>query len=156
MRSIRAFGGWVARTARDQGGAIAVEFGIVAPMLAVIIVPLVDLGMGAYRQMQVEAAAQAGAEYAAVHGWDSTGIQNVVTGATGLSGISASPAPSQSCGCASGTTLSNATCGSTCADGSTAGSYVTVNAQVQYTTLFTYPALGSPLTLSAQTMVRIQ
>jgi Flp pilus assembly protein TadG len=137
-------------------GNAAMEFGILAPMLATIFVPLVDLGMGFYQKMQVENAAQAGVQYAMAHGWNSTAIQNAVTAATSLSSLTASPAPSQSCGCPAGEAVTAATCGSTCAGGQSVGTYVTVSAQVVYRTLVPYPAIGSSLTLSAQSTARIQ
>jgi Flp pilus assembly protein TadG len=162
----RAVGAWreaagrvrqtLARLRRDRAGTTAVELALVAPLLAIILVPLSDLGIGAYRQMQVTTAVQAGARYAVLHGFDSTGIGNAVTGATSLAGINATPAPVQSCGCVSGTSITAATCGAACPDGSSAGTYVTVNANASYALLFDYPGLGNPLTLSAQSTVRIK
>ena len=135
-------------------GNAAMEFGILAPMLATIFVPLVDLGMAFYQKMQVENAAQAGAQYAMAHGWNSTAIRDAVTAATTLSSLTASP--SQSCGCPAGEAVAAAACGSTCAGGQSVGTYVTVSAQVVYRTLVPYPAIGSSLTLSAQSTARIQ
>src|SRR5215471_19774038 len=79
-----------------EGNAV-IEFSIAAPVLAVILVPLIDIGMAVYQQMQVQDAAQAGAQYAMAHGWNSSSIQSAVTGATALATVSASPAPARSC-----------------------------------------------------------
>ena len=136
-------------------GSVAIEFSIAAPVLAIMFVPMVDIGMAVYQQMQVQDAAQAGAQFAMAHGWNSSSIQSAVTSATPLS-VSASPAPSKSCGCPDGSSVSAATCGSTCSDGLQAGSYVTVSAQATYTPLLPYPLMGSSVTLSAQTTARIQ
>jgi Flp pilus assembly protein TadG len=141
---------------RDGRGVAAVEFALAAPLLAAILTVVVDFGFGFYEKMQVEDAAQAGAQYALLYGWNSTNVQNAVTGATSLSGITATPAPSQSCGCPSGTAVTATTCGSTCSNGLTAGTYVTVNAQATYTPLISYAVMGSSVTLSAQSVVRIQ
>ena len=140
---------------RATEGSAAMEFGLVAPMLAAILLPVIDIGIGFYQRMQVQDAAQAGAQYAMTHGWNSTAIQNAVTSATTLS-ISASPAPVRSCGCPGTASVVSAACGSTCTDGHPAGTYVTVSAQALYTTLVPYPALGSSVTLSAQSTARIQ
>jgi Flp pilus assembly protein TadG len=137
-----------------EGNAV-VEFSIAAPVLAVIFVPLIDIGMAVYQKMQVQDAAQAGAQYAMAHGWNSSSIQAAVTSATALS-VTASPEPSKSCGCPDGSSVSAAACGSTCSDGQKAGTYVTVGAQVTYTPLLPYPAMGTSVTLSAQTTARIQ
>jgi Flp pilus assembly protein TadG len=155
---MRALNGVRARLARLLGardGNAAVEFSLAAPVLTIMLVPMVDIGMGVYQQMQVQDAAQAGAQYAMAHGWNSSSIQSAVTSATALS-VSATPAPSKSCGCPDGSSVSAATCGSTCSDGQPAGSYVTVSAQATYTPLLPYPAMGSSVTLSAQATARIQ
>jgi Flp pilus assembly protein TadG len=149
---IGGFASW--RHATD--GAIAVEMALVAPVLAVILVLLIDIGMGTYEQMQVQEAAQAGIQYAADHGWDSDGVQNAALNATSLP-VTLSPAPSQSCGCATSTGIASATCGAACPDGSTAGgSYVFVTAQAQYHTLINYPGISNPMTLSASAVLRLQ
>jgi Flp pilus assembly protein TadG len=142
------------------GGGAALEFALALPILVGMLIPTTDLGMGFYAQMRVETAAQAGAEYAIVHGWANganvSAIENAVTSATTLASITASPAPVQACGCASGTSISKAACGSICSDGSPAGSYVTVNAQSLYAPLISYPIIGSSLTLTAQATARVQ
>jgi hypothetical protein len=71
-------------------------------------------------------------------------------------GISASPAPTQYCGCASGTTVSNATCGSICPDGMTAGTYVSASAVRDYTTLVSWPMFPASYHQTATSTVRIQ
>jgi Flp pilus assembly protein TadG len=139
--------------ARD--GSVAVEFSIAAPVLAIMFVPMIDIGMAVYQKMQVQDAAQAGVQYAMAHGWNSSSIQTAVTSATPLS-VSATPAPAKSCGCPDGSSFTAATCGSTCSDGQTAGNYVTVSAQATYTPLLPYPTMGSSVTLSAQATARIQ
>jgi Flp pilus assembly protein TadG len=141
---------------RDGRGVSAVEFALAAPLLATILTVLVDFGFGFYQKMKVEDAAQAGAQYALLNGWDQSAIQNAVTNATNLSGLTATPAPSQACGCPSGSSVSAATCGTLCSNGLTAGTYVTVNAQATYTPMISYPVMGSSVTLSAQSVVRIQ
>jgi len=80
-------------------GAVAVEFVIIAPILALMLVCTLDLGMGIYRKMQVQNGAQAGAGYAVLHGFTASSIETAVTSATSFMGVSASPAPSEFCGC---------------------------------------------------------
>ncbi|HTC83108.1 MAG TPA: TadE/TadG family type IV pilus assembly protein [Rhizomicrobium sp.] len=139
----------------DQGIA-AIEFAILGAVLCLIVVGVGDLGLGFYSDMQVQNSAQAGAEYAAVHGYNSAAITNVVTNATSLSGVTASPAPQQFCGCVSGTTVAAATCGTTCASGMTAGTYVSVSAARTYSTLISYPGFPASYSQAATSTVRIQ
>jgi hypothetical protein len=104
---------------RDDGigGVVAIEFAIVAVILIIMMVCTVDLGMGFYRKMQVQNAAQAGAQYAAARGFGESSIASAVTAATSFSGISASPAPTQFCGCPSIAGVAGVGCGSTCSGG---------------------------------------
>jgi Flp pilus assembly protein TadG len=140
----------------NRSGVSSVEFALAVPLLVAILTVLVDFGMGFYQKMQVEDAAQAGTQYALVHGWNSDAIQNAVTSATTLSGVSASPAPTQACGCASGSSVTAADCNGVCANGLSPGTYVTVNAQAAYTPLITYPVFGNSVTLTAQSVARIK
>src|SRR5947209_4776361 len=83
-----------------NAGLAAVEFAFLAPLFALAIVCTADLGLGIYRKMQVQTAAQAGAAYAATRGFNATAIANAVTSATSAATIQAQPAPVQYCGCA--------------------------------------------------------
>jgi Flp pilus assembly protein TadG len=139
-------------------GVTTIEFAFVAPALALFIIGIIDFGMGLWDQLQVRNAAQAGAVYASINGWDATAaqIQSAVTNATGLSAITASPSPSWGCGCLNTTSgIRAAACGSVCADGSTAAHYVTVSAQAPYSTILPYPGLTSPMTLTATSYARL-
>lgn len=140
----------------SQEGIGAIEFAFVAPILCMMVLGILDFGIGYWEQMQVGNAARAGAEYATKNGYNTASIQTAVISATGLSTIQASPAPTQSCGCPDATTgITVATCGSTCANGGTAGTYVIVNAQASYTTIFGWPGIPQPLTLTASATARI-
>jgi Flp pilus assembly protein TadG len=109
----------------DEKGTAAVEFGLVVTFLSFLFIGLADFGMGYWEDMQVSNAAVAGAEYAIANGWNQSGITTAVTSATGLGSIQATPAPTQTCGCPSATGgIATATCGSSCASGVTAGTYV--------------------------------
>ncbi|MGD9614062.1 MAG: TadE/TadG family type IV pilus assembly protein [Alphaproteobacteria bacterium] len=159
------------RLLRCNRGAVAVEFGLGAPLLLAALVPVADLGVAFAAQQQLRQAVQAGAQYAATHAWNQNApaaITSAVTTATPLSGVSVSPAPYRVCGCPSGgaaaasgggmtigaSGIGTATCGSTCANGETAGYYVVVSAELPYTPVLPYSLLGSSMILSAQSMVR--
>lgn len=147
--------------AAARGGIAAVEFAIVAPILLAFIVPACDLGIGFSQKLQVWEAAHAGAQYALANGFAGTAIQNAVTGAASLSSISATPAPSESCGCPTGSSVAAANpdvppCTGKCPNGAQSGTYVTVSATAVYYPLIPYPTLGSSVTLTAQSLVRIQ
>jgi Flp pilus assembly protein TadG len=136
-------------------GAAAIEFAILASILILLMIGVVDIGMGFYRKMQVQTAAQAGAHYAMRHGFVPTSIANAVTAATAFPGISASPAPTQYCGCPSNTGITIADCTSTCPGGLTATKYVAVSAQGTYNTILTYPTFPNSFTLAASSTVSL-
>lgn len=148
------------RCAADRRGGALVELAFAVPILTGLLVPIIDIGMGLYQKMQVQDAAQAGAEYAIQSGWNSAAIQSAVTNATGLPGITASPAPTNFCGCPSATGVTvqagSPPCNMVCSGGILAGTYVTVSATATYTPILTYPVLGSTVTLTGQSTVRIQ
>jgi Flp pilus assembly protein TadG len=137
-------------------GVAAIELAIIAPVLLLFLICTLDLGIGIYRNMQVQNAAQAGAQYAIVHGFKVSSISSAVTNATSFTGISADPAPNQFCGCAASTGVTAAVCGSKCPAGPTAATYVTVSARGTYNTLFPYPVIPNSFTFVAQPTVRIQ
>lgn len=137
-------------------GVAAIEFAVLGAVLCLVVVAVGDLGLGFYSNMQVQNSAQAGAQYAAVHGFDSTTISTAVTSATSVSGITASPAPQQFCACVSGSTMTTATCGTTCTGGMTAGTYVSVSAARTYSTLISYPGFPASYSQSATSTVRIK
>lgn len=142
------------RLAADRCGAAAVEFALVLPVLILLLIGMFDYGALAFQTMEVQAAAHAGADYAIHNGWNSSGIQTAVTGATTLT-ITASPAPQLSNGCLSGNTVVFTT-GSSCSSGGAPGSYVIVNAQTAFSPMIAWSALSLPTTVSAQAVVRIQ
>ena len=165
--------GLLACFAGDRRAVAMIEFAVVTPILVLLLLPLVDLGLGFYVKTQLMTAAEAGTQYAFVNGWSGTStstqtsILSAVSHATGLGGVSASPAPVLACGCADGTTIaysfpggafSPSACSAmtACTSGQKPGAYVTVNTQVSYRPVFTYLVFSGTTTLSATSTVRIQ
>lgn len=140
----------------DRCGIAAIEFAIMVPTLVMMTICTVDLGMGIYSNMQVQNAAQAGAQYAMVHGFDANSISSAVSNATGQSGISASPPPVQYCGCATAAGVTTIACGSPCPAGAVYGNYVQVSTQGTYKTILPYPMIANSFTLTARSNVRVQ
>lgn len=145
-----------ARAGADTRGAAAIEFGVLVPLFGLMVISVTDIGMGVYRKMQVEDAAQAGAQYAIEHGFDTTAITSAVASAVNSTAITASPSPAKFCGCLSGSTISGATCGTSCPDGTQAGTYTTVYAQGTFYTLLDYGFAPEGYTFNAQSTVRLQ
>lgn len=146
-----------------SSGAALIEFALLSPLFALLLVFVCDLGFAGYRTMQVQAAAEAGSEYAAAQyptgNWNAaaiTAIQAEVASATGTAGITVpSPYPTTICGCAGNATFTAASCAATCPDGLQPGLYAVVSAQLQYRTVMPYPGLSNPLVLTGQAYRRL-
>jgi Flp pilus assembly protein TadG len=137
-------------------GTASIELAIIAPVIVLALIGTFDLGFGIYRRMQVESAAQAGAQYAIARGYSPDGVTRAVASATSYAGIMANPAPVQFCGCAAASGVTAAACGQPCPDGNGAATYVTVSAQATYTTFLPYPLFPSSYSFAAQSTVRTQ
>lgn len=132
-----------------------------SPLLVVLLTGIVEIGMAAFQAMQVQAAAEAGAVYAAKYGTsDLTAIGTAVTNGTGTSGIAASPAPLLFCGCPTGTgvTSQGNDCATPCAGPMAPGKYLTVSATITRTDLLPLPFIDLllPATFTGKSMLRTQ
>lgn len=148
---------------RRDNGSVAAEMGIVALLLITLIAGTLEFGMIIFQIMEVNSAAEAGAAYAAVNGFNCPGtpdtaqcIETAVTAATGLQSLQASPAPTTFCGCPGTSGITSASCTATCANGDQAGIYVTVNAQYSYAFGQYARLLGLSSPLTATSTVRVQ
>ncbi|EHH03596.1 hypothetical protein ATCR1_20935 [Agrobacterium tumefaciens CCNWGS0286] len=68
VRKKCAGSGSLSRLLRDTKGTAAIEFAVVAPLFAFVLMASVDLGMVIFSRFQLEAAISAGASYAIAHG----------------------------------------------------------------------------------------
>ena len=155
-RRASMLGRLLARMAGDSSGVAAIELALIAPVLTLMMVSVVDIGMGVYRKMQVEDAAQVGAQYAIRNGFDANAISNAVISSTNSSAISASPAPVKFCGCATGSGVTTVSCGGTCPGGALAGTYTTVSAKATYGTTLNYQIVHQSYYFTAQATARLQ
>ena len=156
-------------------GTALIEFTLFAPLLVVMSIYTMDFGLLFYRNMQVENAAQAGADWAiANHVFNDTGIRAAVTNATTNTGISISTGyPIERCGCPSSTPdtppgldFTSNTAPAPCpvctlpGGGSAVGGlYVTVQTQATYNSVVPYGLFSgakATRTLTAQATARIQ
>lgn len=114
---------------RNERGVSAVEFALISSVLVFLLLAATDLALAIYTRAKIGNAARAGAEYAAIYGWNSSGISTAVTSATSLN---VTATPSTYCGCANTSGVAQQTCGSTCTLGGSTGTYVSVTAAASY------------------------
>lgn len=148
MRQIRNLG---------RKGVVAIEFAIMGTLLLLLLVGVVDLGIAFYEQMAVQTAAEAGAQYVTVNGFSVAGINNAVANSSVIATttITASPAPSQFCGCPGSGGISAISCTSTCTGGIAPSKYVRIDTTATHWAVFTQGFLPSPFTLTGSATVRI-
>lgn len=152
----------LARMLAERTGAALVEFAIVAPVLAVMLVGLVDLSTYISTNLAVQRAARAGGEYAVNNGFSVSGVSAAVSSSTAqrsgyMSAISVDPAPSQWCGCPNATTgVAVQACGTKCTSGLDAGTYVTAGAKASYSPVFPWPGFSTSVQIASTTTVRIE
>lgn len=145
------------RFTRARRASAAVEFAIVGPLLLLLATGIYDYGTAMWQKMQVANAARVGAAYVTTTGWNAAAVTLAVQGATGLAGITASPAPTQACGCPDAARgIVAAACGSACASGDLASNYVTVHATKTYTFATPIPGRAGTATLRSTAVARVQ
>ena len=148
-----------------QEGGIALELCLVAPVLLFMFLGIYDIGFLLFQQMQVEAAADAGASYAMAKGaggFNAGTIANVVSSAAYPTQTAIAGAASWACACPNGTsglTAAGGTppnCGAlpNCANGFAPGLFVRVTAQATPAPIFAWP--GYPALVRSGVVVRIQ
>jgi Flp pilus assembly protein TadG len=159
----KALGAFFGRERLAIAGVAAIELAMVSPLMATGVLGAGELGISIFRQTQVSFAAQAGADWALAHGFVATGTQSIssaITNATTYTAITATPAPSEFCGCptAAGVRVASGTPPSSCAtcSGVPGGTYVTASSYAQFTPIIPNPWQTGTVTLTASATVRIQ
>lgn len=161
------------RLRSDESGTSAIELAIATSL---ILVPLLlgstEIGWTVWTRSKLDNSVRAGVDYVMIHGGsNATNIQNAARSATSLgTAITISPTTQSGsysyCGCASSAGVGAATCGSTCGDGSRAGTYAGLTASMLHAPLIhgcgrfvpmsICPASGAAITWSSTAVARIQ
>ncbi len=146
---------------RNQRGSAFIEFAIVSLIMVPIFFAVIDYSRVFYYGSIVQGAARAGTQYAAFQAPNHANTSGVQSAAV----ADASNVPSAQnftataiywCQCSDATTITQTTsCSSSCG---TYSMYVysQVNTQATFTTFFKYPLLPSSITLTGQSIVRVQ
>jgi Flp pilus assembly protein TadG len=141
------------RLFRQTSGGAAVEFGLIFPIFLILILGIVDYGAAIFQIMAVSNAAQVGANYATLNGYNPATIRNKVNAATGIA--AANVTVSETCGCPTGSAVTDLGCTAplppSCAANQTPGAYVTVTVKQAYSPV----APGIPSPIIATSFVRV-
>ena len=117
------------RAARHVGGAAAVEFAIVMPFLAAMLIGVVQYGGMVIAYQQMHDGVSNAAVYVMRGGSDATTIKSIATSAWPNKPADATVNVNQACSCAGVTQV----CSTLCADGTYPQSYTTISASGTYT-----------------------
>lgn len=125
-------------TGVGRRGVAALEFALSAPLLLVMLAAIADLGLAMRSKMLLASGVANAAHYAVLTQGAATSatLQAIVQDASTLGSVSTTVSAA-SCFCPSGSpvTLLTATCGNTCSNGATAGTYQTITATYAYVPL---------------------
>ncbi len=139
----------------SRRGAAAVEFALLAPIVAAILAGVANYGMALFQKMELESAARAGAQMAIRDRTATTTIVNAVINATNLTLVAGDITLNPTCWCAD--VDASATCGVTCNDGDPTQYFMTVTATKDFDYLFGFNYLiGAEASLSESVKVRTQ
>lgn len=146
---------WLCRWLEDRRGAAAVEAALVMPLLLLLMAGLIDGSRAIVQSMQVSAAAQAGADYARLHGWDAAAIQAAVRDATPLA-VTAKPAPKLVTACATAKGVEEKKGGSCPGGPEQPAAFVVVSAEAPFSPIMPWkPLPKAPPKLRAEAVVRL-
>jgi Flp pilus assembly protein TadG len=152
---------------RRQCGQSLVEVALITPLLMVLLIGAIEVGRYAYISILVGNAAHAGAMYGAQslpQSADTVGIRQAADNdfqSNGQPVSSLTVTSWNTCGCDSGGTVTSAGC--TTAANPTAGTctvghwvvMVSVTASGTFSSLFKYPGIPSPITVSRTATMRV-
>lgn len=140
----------------DRRGSAAIEFGIIAPVLALVLIATIELGFAMRARIIAQEAASAGALYASQHAFDAAGVTGIMAATSNASNeaVITAGVPSAWYGCPTTTDVTPAAQTDTCSDGKPARRYVTVTATVPRVSMLGSD-LGLPANLSSTSTVRL-
>lgn len=144
------------RFLKSEAGASIIEFAIVLPILALLLVGIIDLGRWAYYSVVAANSARAGAQYGAqdaTHASDTTGMTAAVNAESGQAVTWNTINATEQCS-VSGGALANCSSGSTNPPTNTTY-YVKVQVSGTFSPLIRYPGFTNGLQVSGSSILRV-
>jgi Flp pilus assembly protein TadG len=102
---------------RDQRGVSVIEAAIALPVLALALCGTLEFGLNVYNRQQLQAAIQAGLQYALYYPQDTAGVKSAISSALPSGANAVVAAPTYVCECTNGTSITCSPMG-TCSTGS--------------------------------------
>lgn len=154
------------RFRRYTQGTVSLELCLVTPLILFMFIGIFDMGFLVFQQMEVQAAADAGATFAFAQGttnWNATTIGNVVSGAAYPTQTAITGSATRACACPNSTNTGIVGVTGTppcsglpkCPNGIDApGVYALISAQATPTPIFNWP--GYPAHVQSGVVVRLK
>lgn len=151
---------------RSQSGQSLVELALLTPILLLLLIGTVEMGRYTSLSILMGNAARAGAQYGAQNtttAADSSGIQTAaLADLTDISGFKTQPTVTSTfvCGCDNGGTIipnpeTYPACSKTCDFSSHLVTSVQVTVSGSFSSMFNYPGIPSPLTITSTATERV-
>ena len=150
---------------RDERGAALIEMGFVAPILAALLMGMVDISRGYSTKLQLEQAAQRTLESVQQKGYSFTSSSvndnaTIDSEAETAAGTGSSATVTSYAECWNGSSKTTTTYNGTCTTGLTVTRYVKIEITKTYTSLFGFKFLGASSTgtqtVSGKAAIRVQ
>ncbi len=144
---------------QDRRATAALEFAIIGPVLVTMLGGAADLGLSTVCRNQLALAVANGAQFAFRSGATVTAatVQAMVQASSGLAGVAAAiNGPALACVSVTPATLTGASSGQTCPDGTAPGLYLTISARYTYQQLMPLSSTFLNTTLQQSATVRLQ
>jgi len=143
---------------RSTAGNAAVEFGVAAPLLAMIVLGVADLGMMANKTAVLDAAVRAGTAYARSSPSDTSTTRTIVQNFKSFSpAVTATATSFWECDDPNSTSIgTQSTSEPTCGSGLVAAHYVQVAATQNFSPILPFSSFVFPGSLSSTVTTRVQ
>ncbi|HEV8388457.1 MAG TPA: TadE/TadG family type IV pilus assembly protein, partial [Dongiaceae bacterium] len=130
-------------------GVVAIEFGVVASLLIIMLVGATDLGMAMRHRSQMEGASRAGIQEA-LKGGTVSAVEDAVRASTDLpSSPAATVSAVKACYDAEGADID-------CEEAAVASVYIEITVQQDHPWLLGFPGFSNPATLTIKNSVRVE
>lgn len=147
------------RYKQDKKGVAAVEFALIAPVLALLLIGIIDFGFYINAEMKVEAMARSAAEYVRNGGDPDNITDDILAFAVSSDGANSFEdnlrlETSTVCECDGGEVID---CSDSCAGGSGyKREFFIVNLDIDYAPLFPYPGLPDSIALNGHARIQTE
>jgi Flp pilus assembly pilin Flp len=140
---------------RNERGTAAIEFGLLIPLLAALLLSGAEIGFFIQQTMVVNSAVAVGVAVASKNGFDAKEITSAILNDAEVPGMAVTPAPKLFCGCAVKNSVAEIRCDGQCAGNIAPGHYLTVGARLKPQTIMPGGTLPLPSLIAVQSTTRL-